>query len=289
MNKNIYVVHCETAEKFIETITPDDDEDKHQWFIYRGQADARWGLIPSAFRDAGHITARSLFGNYRASPKEQAYFEALTLQRFLKACDQSGLRVPGYTRHLSEELERIVTLKMDLHWPAAIFDEPLAVAQHYGVPTRLLDWTRRSFVAAYFAASSCVKLTPRPPEIAVWAINVTHKNRWSNVSLVSLPGGTAANLAAQSGLFTIQRGVKAPDFESLGLENDPDMFEIADSQGEHGLIKVTLPSSECEKLLRICARYGVSAPVLFPGMEGARKYVEDWAYSEFNGPPDDLI
>lgn len=281
--------HCETVEEFIERITPGDEEEKHQWFIYRGQADADWGLVPSAFRESGHLTARSLFGCMRATPKQQAHFEALTLQRFLKACDLSGLPVPGYTRALSEELERIVEQKMDFNWPNPMFDEPLAVAQHYGVPTRLLDWTRRPFVAAYFAASSAIQLKHQPKNIALWAMDVTRKNEWAGVSIVSLPGGTAANLAAQSGLFTIQRGVKALDVASPELEKELELLASAAAKKDFAFAKVTLPYSQCEKLLRMCARYGVSAPVLFPGMEGAKRYVDDWAYSEFLGSIDDLV
>lgn len=274
---------CNTVEEFIDTITPNDEEEKHQWVVYRGQADADWGLVPSAFRESSLISARSLFGCVRATPKEQAHFEALTLQRFLKACDLSGLPVPGYTRGLAEELERILEQKMDYNWPNPMFDEPLAVAQHYGVPTRLLDWTRRPFVAAYFAASSALQLKRQPKHIAVWAMDITRKNEWAGVSIVSLPGGTAANLAAQSGLFTIQRGIKALDFASPELEKDPEIISSAAAKNHHIFAKITLPFAQCEKLLRRCARFGVSAPVLFPGMEGAKKYVDDWAYSEFYG------
>src|SRR5258706_15834056 len=44
----------------------------------------------------------------------------------------------------------------------------MALAQHYGVPTRFLDWTRKAAVAAYFGA-----LEPTKPaaELAVWGIN----------------------------------------------------------------------------------------------------------------------
>src|SRR5205085_9220533 len=32
-----------------------------------------------------------------------------------------------------------------------------ALARHYGIPTRLLDWTMRSFIAAFFAAEDAIR------------------------------------------------------------------------------------------------------------------------------------
>lgn len=277
-------IRCETASAMLEFLRPTEDETVSQQHIFRGQADSQWKLEPSAVRTSGQLTARSLFGTHEATSKEQAHFEALVLRRFLKACDLSGLIVPGYNRALLTRLDEIIELKMDSGWPAPIFDEPLAVAQHYGVPTRLLDWTRRSFVAAYFAASAALQLREAPDRIAVWSLNISMRKYWNRVSLVSLPGGTALNLAAQSGLFTIHRGISHFDAAIAGLEAEQELYECLKGTDLPAVTKVTLPFSECPKLLRMCASYGVSAPVLFPGMDGVRKYVVDWAYSEFNGP-----
>src|SRR5215831_16215491 len=47
----------------------------------------------------------------------------------------------------------------DLEW--------LALMQHYGAPTRLLDWTRSAYVAAFFAADGASS----PNAFAVWAVD----------------------------------------------------------------------------------------------------------------------
>ncbi|MHC8353779.1 FRG domain-containing protein [Pseudomonas sp. LB3P81] len=279
-------IPCADARQFIAALTPGEDELLNDQYIHRGQANAEWRLEPSAFRSTGQLTTRSLFGTRSPTAKEQAHFEALVLERFLKACDISGLRVPGYDRELQLRLSQIVSQKMETGWPDPAFDEPLAVAQHYGVPTRLLDWTRRSFVAAYFAASSALKLKEPPDEIAVWSLNTLKRKEWTKVALVSLPGGTTANLAAQSGVFTIHRGISHYEAVQAGLEEETELAEALSGLGQPAFVKTTMPFSECPRLLRICANYGVSAPVLFPGMEGARRNVEDWAFSEFNGPPE---
>jgi hypothetical protein len=44
----------------------------------------------------------------------------------------------------------------------------LALMQHHGVPTRLLDWTKSSYVALYFAIAD----EPQEECSAVWAINL---------------------------------------------------------------------------------------------------------------------
>lgn len=95
-------------------------------FAFRGHADAHWSLIP--------VVDRMATPNPRRAER--------------KAVDAFKTEVSGY-------LETNPATEWD--W--------LALAHYYGVPTRLLDWTRNPLVALFFAVAD----DRRPTDGAVWA------------------------------------------------------------------------------------------------------------------------
>ncbi|MFE6078267.1 FRG domain-containing protein [Paenibacillus sp. NPDC057886] len=56
--------------------------------------------------------------------------------------------------------------------------ELYSLMQHYGLPTRLLDWSKSPLVACYFALSS-LKLEDQDDHRVIWAINPAELNRIS--------------------------------------------------------------------------------------------------------------
>lgn len=68
----------------------------------------------------------------------------------------------------------------DLDW--------LFLQQHYGVPTRLLDWSENPFIALYFALSS----SPKDDDACVWMLNPIKWNQsaLNNAQLDRIPDPT---------------------------------------------------------------------------------------------------
>jgi hypothetical protein len=152
------------------------------------------------------------------------------------------------------------------------YPEALALARHHKVPSRLLDWSSDSLIAAFFSAYNCAA----NDNISVWALN----KKYLGSNLVSgqisfydrLSKMGLEFLHLQRGLFTDMIGIDTYYYEYgrwptldeylLKTYTTPDV-NVAISQDSY-LKKIELNFSEKENLLRLLNRMGISKHSLMP-------------------------
>lgn len=86
----------------------------------------------------------------------------------------------------------------------------LSVAQHYGLPTRLLDWTYSPFVAMHFATSNIEKFDI---DGVVWAVNYVKAHELLPQSLKEKLEAEGANVMTVSMLSEVVNSL--PEFDAL--------------------------------------------------------------------------
>ena len=265
----IEVKHASTAAEFWSLLSPEKPLFPAPCkLLYRGQADDRWNLTPGILRKGMSASADM------QAIKEWAYIEA-----FVRHCDSIGLAIPNDSPAFRENFLNQSKPAGPGHriseWPPTEMHPLMALAQHYRLPTRLLDWSTRAYVGAYFAISDALarKADAGAERLAVWILNVELRALFHELKVVTVPSGSNANLAAQAGQFTLlaQIGGRASAFEG---EIALDSF-FAAQQLPPPLKKVTLPIAEAPDALKLCSLYGLTGATLFPDYYGAARAAED--------------
>jgi hypothetical protein len=282
---DIATKHFDSADEFVKALRRSDPYwlDIDSWqspWIFRGQREADWKLVPAAWRKgiesddlykeiaASNLDAtiedvldehfhdsasQDMYRGYARRLVVQTKYEFLAVHAFAELVDDLGLPIPGgrLPRRISYSPTR---------W--MVEDEPfhptVGLAQHHGMPTRLLDWTHSPLIAAFFAADGVEG--DEPGNIIVWAAHrpLLLLNEYREFTVQRSQIGF---LHAQEALFTYS---PLADHHFLLNGEWPCLEEFVPP---NALRRMTLPKSQAPRLRQLLWAERISKAHLMPTLD----------------------
>ena len=228
------IIKTKLAGRIMKTINISNFEDFHNLIhedyseqtIFRGVSKESYKLLPR-------------IGRFKSHYPEDITIEMIELELF-KRFKYTSI---SYLNHIPSK---------DIEW--------LFIAQHHGLPTRLMDWTSNPLVAAYFSVAN-----EKSRDSAIYALKAKNYVFYEAVekpfkndhSFIISPPHLNWRFIAQKSLFTLHHKIKEP-------LKDIDLVNFCQCE----FIDKIIIKKEFRKELRlILNHYGFNKATLFPDLD----------------------
>jgi hypothetical protein len=278
--------------------------------IYRGHVDSNWILVARLFRDPTS-KARNILGDSPKKIEEQLHNEQLGMK---KAQELERKLFYAFSRYLyAHRPDLVCTVPQGERSSARAMQEwrQLALAQHYGLPTRFLDFSTNVLVALFFAVDSpltyrrTTKGRLKTQDSAVWCVEVPNRrsvwevwekdNIWlsplefaeegSNPKIAHftdtayVPEHIDERIRMQGSVFMCEPRGKKQNWQLHTRLRDKTESVLNRETGEKRetrTLKIRIPKNSRESLKEQLDLAGINRATLFPDLESAATYLT-WA------------